>query len=564
MRQINKTLKDVGSIFSYSIVSGIILIFLYIAYKLTMAGERQFNINRAVIYAIYALALVLPAAYPALKSMEWGSPQIQMSPVEVVPELGTFELIAGDAEIPVWSVVLLWIYLAGVCVASVRLIASISRIIYIAKSKGSIRLDNGYILVLTDDRMFSPFSFMRYIIISREDYEKCRDVILTHEITHLRQHHWIDQIAANLVAIFQWYNPASWLMIEELKTIHEYQADSAVIESGADIRHYQYLLIEKAVGKRFPSPANSLNHSKLKKRVTMMYKSKPSKMRRMAAIAVIPAAIVAIAITDIPAVAEVISETGSARLSSVSDAKFSDFSSSQQEQKEKKLKDEPLRVVAVGVAKKNPDGTYGKVEKVQTLTEIDEVNVVAPANPELKFKAAVTYADDADIYIDGVKSTQEALDKIDRSTIKSITVNQQSKPAQVRVTLRRPGEKETQRDDVFQAVDEQAQFPGGIQELMKYLSMNVRYPYEAMKNNIQGRVIVKFIVTKDGKIESPEVLRGVDKSLDDEAKRVVQAMPAWTPAKNNGKPVDSFFTLPVNFRLQEIKQPEKTDSISKQ
>ncbi len=83
-------------------------------------------------------------------------------------------------------------------------------------------------------------------------------------------------------------------MIEEMKNVHEYQADNAVINSGADMRKYQYLLIEKAVGKRFPSPANSLNHSNLKKRVTMMYKSKPSAMRRLAGIAVIPAAAAAL------------------------------------------------------------------------------------------------------------------------------------------------------------------------------------------------------------------------------------------------------------------------------
>ena len=87
---------------------------------------------------------------------------------------------------------------------------------------------------------------------------------------------------------------------------------------------------------------------------------------------------------------------------------------------------------------------------------------------------------------------------------------------------------------------------------MKWLSSNLRYPELAQQNNVQGKVIVKFTVEKDGSITNPTVVRGVDKDLDREAIRVVKKMPRWTPGKNNGAAVRSYFTLPVTFKLQNM------------
>jgi len=105
---------------------------------------------------------------------------------------------------------------------------------------------------------------------------------------------------------------------------------------------------------------------------------------------------------------------------------------------------------------------------------------------------------------------------------------------------------------IFEAVEQQASFPGGASALMKWLSNNLRYPELAQQNNVQGKVIVKFTVEKDGSISNPTVVRGVDKDLDREAIRVVKKMPKWSPGKNNGVAVRSYFTLPVTFKLQNM------------
>ena len=112
-------------------------------------------------------------------------------------------------------------------------------------------------------------------------------------------------------------------------------------------------------------------------------------------------------------------------------------------------------------------------------------------------------------------------------------------------------EEEEEEEVVFVVVEKMPEFPGGQQALFKYLSENVKYPVIAQENGIQGRVICKFVVNKDGKIVDVEVVRsGGDPSLDKEAVRVIKSMPNWKPGQQRGKPVRVKYTVPVNFRLQ--------------
>ena len=122
---------------------------------------------------------------------------------------------------------------------------------------------------------------------------------------------------------------------------------------------------------------------------------------------------------------------------------------------------------------------------------------------------------------------------------------------QVVVKEPEPEKAKPKEEEIFVAVEQQAEFPGGQGALMKFLSNNIRYPESAQQNDIQGRVIVKFVVEKDGSIGNVTVVKGVDRDLDREAIRVVKKMPRWQPGKNNGVAVRSWFTLPVTFKLQK-------------
>ncbi len=120
---------------------------------------------------------------------------------------------------------------------------------------------------------------------------------------------------------------------------------------------------------------------------------------------------------------------------------------------------------------------------------------------------------------------------------------------QEQVVVKEPEPEKPKEEEIFVAVEQQAEFPGGQAALMKWLSNNVRYPETAQQNDVQGRVIVKFVVEKDGSIGAATILKGVDKDLDREALRVVKKMPKWQPGKNNGVAVRSYFNLPVVFKV---------------
>ena len=103
---------------------------------------------------------------------------------------------------------------------------------------------------------------------------------------------------------------------------------------------------------------------------------------------------------------------------------------------------------------------------------------------------------------------------------------------------------------VFDVVEQMPQFPGGAQELMRYLSMNIKYPQEAHQAGVMGRVIVTFVVEKDGSISEPTVIRSIHSSLDAEALRVISSMPKWEPGMQNGEPVRVKYTVPITFSLK--------------
>lgn len=159
--------------------------------------------------------------------------------------------------------------------------------------------------------------------------------------------------------------------------------------------------------------------------------------------------------------------------------------------------------------------------------------------------------------VDEVKNeVMEMEEQLEDNTARGV-VNQEGsddadkfKAVQEAVIVKEP-EPAPKEEEIFVAVEQQAEFPGGMAALMKWLSNNIRYPEAAQQNDVQGRVIVKFVVEKDGSVSQVQILKGVDKDLDKEALRVVNKMPKWQAGKNNGVAVRSYFTLPVNFRLQQ-------------
>ena len=210
---------------------------------------------------------------------------------------------------------LLIIYIAGCILCLCYVTLSVVRIGLIIKKGSSTKNGNGTKLILLDDTAVTPFSWMKYIVLSRSDYKVSGDAIITHEQAHIRLGHSYDLVIAQLCIITQWFNPAAWLLYRELQNIHEYEADDAVIRKGIDIKQYQLLLIKKAVGTRLYSMANSLNHSNLKKRITMMLQRKSNPWARLKYAFVLPLAATAVALFAQPEVSQPFDEISNAKVS---------------------------------------------------------------------------------------------------------------------------------------------------------------------------------------------------------------------------------------------------------
>ena len=206
----------------------------------------------------------------------------------VQPSVSEAVETSHGVEIP-WRQIGAVIYLAGVAAVifvTVRSIVGLHRLMRRGRCE---RLDDGTTLVRMDENV-APISWCRNIVISERDLRENGAAILAHERAHVRLHHSLDLLLVDLAGAVQWFNPAMWLLRRDLRAIHEYEADAAVIASGVDARSYQLLLIRKAVGGRWYSIANSFNHSKLKNRITMMLREKSSRRTRARALLLLPLA----------------------------------------------------------------------------------------------------------------------------------------------------------------------------------------------------------------------------------------------------------------------------------
>lgn len=475
------------------------------------------------------MSLTLPAFAGGWKDIIHPSPSSQNANVEIGELTGGMVIqdFTDTSSFPSVPTILTYIYLIGAAITLIYSLAGTFQLIAII-GKGEKMKRGRYTLVITDRNDIAPFSWLNYYVMNRNDYETACGTISIHERRHLKLLHWADLIIVQIVGIFQWFNPAAWLMGEEFKTVHEYQADEAVIQSGINLRQYQTLLIKKAVGTRFQVLANSLNHSKLKKRVTMMYKSKPSKLRRFGALLLIPAMGIGCSVIEIPAVAAVLDTTSTVSLLKDNGNKVNDFSA---------------------------DNENDNVEIINKATEISDISVENNSNVESN---TGTSSEDA------VSDQSESKS----SAIESAAIESHSEPSNASDTDKALSKGSNQnskvkKEEVYPVVEESPEFPGGMSELMKWLANNIRYPEKAHKEDIQGRVIVKFVVEKDGKIGETTIVKGVDPELDKEAVRVVRQMPAWIPGKVKGESVATYFNIPITFKLQDETPKEAETPTSK-
>lgn len=276
----------------FIIKSAITLALLYSCFFLFLSKETFHRFNRIMLVSIMFVSLITPLFHittdnPSLISEEFHMVQT------LIEETPATVLAPAEGNIPTWMDLLTWIYLVGVAVMTIITIAQIISLVRFM-SGGLRHTDSQGNTVILHNCEFPPFSIFRYIVMSVKDYEQHSQYILSHEQEHIRLGHTYDILLLQVVKIIQWFNLFIWFVGRDLKSVHEYEADQAVINQGIDAKSYQQILVIKVVGNRLQPFTNNLNHGSLKKRITMMYKKKSNRWLMLKSLCAIPAMALAI------------------------------------------------------------------------------------------------------------------------------------------------------------------------------------------------------------------------------------------------------------------------------
>ena len=515
-----------GSIVLYIIEWAFALLLLLTLYKAVLSGTTFYRFNRFYLLGATLLSALLPLVHMTVSNDAWVANEIAISGTVFARELTEVYSIMGP-EVTVqpdvmetghshslWAVALVCTYVIYVLTLVIGWTRGVARARRFLKGKPRHRLSRTVWLV-THNEAYGPFSWMNYIVISDTESGFARHASLRHEFSHVRLMHSIDLIILLACTIF---NPVCWLVLQEIKIVHEFEADDEVINRyGIQEQDYQRLLLIRTVGAEAYALASSFNLN-IKKRIIMMNKKKTQRRRFLWLLLLIPLlgmTSVLFAHTDnkadkTPTQVKLIE--GDMVTGKVLDADGPVFMA---------------RVFEIDLA--------GRIFS-SSITDIEGNFVFKLVNPQNMISVTK----------EGYENFKGIIDS------KEIVINLKKNQEQPEQPARKEG------DEAMIVVEEMPGFPGGMFALMQYLSSNVEYPEQAKDNGIEGRVIVSFIVGKDGFIKDPKVEKSVNPELDYEAIRVVAGMPKWIPGKSQGEPVEVKYSIPINFQLTQPQQEQSS------
>ena len=274
---------------SYEIKASVLLAVFFVFYKLLVSNEKMHRINRVVILATSVLSFLLPLCVLTIHKtieMPFTASGNMLLPMPLSAEEVPFEKSVVPVRLLDWQMLAVALYIIGVVAVLSKFALGVVRLSKLIKS-GERRSMNGSEVVVVK-RDVPPFSCLKWIVMCEDDFESGNNHILEHEKAHIALCHSRDVLLMNVICALQWFNPFVWLMKNDLRAIHEYEADDSVLRKGVNIMEYQYSLIRKVVSASGYSITNNFNHSILKNRITMMSKSKPSMSRALRVLYIVP------------------------------------------------------------------------------------------------------------------------------------------------------------------------------------------------------------------------------------------------------------------------------------
>ncbi|MBF1446689.1 MAG: TonB family protein [Prevotella nigrescens] len=477
----------------YLLKLNLALIVLFGFYKLMFSGDTFFALRRATLIGMCLVAMLVPG----LNCSYWINKSVGM--VSMANEYAAIVLPAvtvtpgGGGSIG-WETTAMTIYTMVACLFLLRFFWQLVSIVRLRNKCRTTDINGTKVYLLESDE--GPFSFFNWIFINPTKHNRQEtDEIMTHELAHCRQLHSVDILFTELFAIVFWANPFVWLLKREVRLNLEYLADNNVLAGGTDSKKYQYHLLGLAYRKNVATISNNFNVLPLKKRIKMMNKKRTKRIAKVKYALYIPLAAALLVVSNIETVARDIANVAKAM---------------------------PMAKASV------------KQEKMVDLSFSNKATVAVESRKNVQSTEAIERKDNKmEVQADNRNSEMSA-QKVEETTE---VANEESVEK---------GPKKSPKK-VYEHIENMPTFNGNLNQ---WLLQNMKYPVEAMNKKEQGKVIVQFIVSENGEVSEPKIIRSVSPALDKEACRIVLAMPKWNPGKLKGKPVAVRYMLPITFRLQ--------------
>jgi len=555
----------------YLLEANLYLAAFYLLYLFLLRKETYYQLSRAYLLASSMLAFVIPLLQLGILKPE------NFTTVSVVPafdprEFQNLAVVAAPVPVHVWSVFDYCLLVYGIITAVLLINLGIKIFKLIRLSKQNARQANGEFILIEIDSESAAFSFFSYLFIDTKLASS--QTVIRHEEVHIRQKHSWDIIYLELLKVINWFNPFVYLLQNSIKEVHEYIADEHTAELENSHDNYASFLISNAYGMAQSGLTNSFSgKNMLRKRIIMLYRERSGRLAKLKYLLALPLicgllCLSTMAFTDKSYGFDILPQHVQMKLAHFKLHKIfarRDTNISIKNADPAQIDNGPITTVApdkpdtINIdtvkAKKEPliivngkvlppsdktvlDGKYKLSDKISRLADINPADIASIS--VLKDKSATAIYGDAGANGVILITTKDHTAITDTNKVISGAIKREVDAVR---------QKELGSDVVFTAVEIEPTPAGGMAAFYKFLGSTIRYPAEDRKNSTQGRVIVQFIVEKDGSLSNMKVMRAPSATLGEEAVRALKLAPNWIPGVQNGRPVRVQYTIPVNFSL---------------
>lgn len=480
---------------TYLIQVNVALVLFYLGYRLCLARETNFALQRSYLLFALFVSVIAPlinfrvviamfAAIPAEPAFEatW-LPEVTVQAIQTVEP--------DEHWLIMWISILYWIGFAG---ALFILLVNFVRVKQLFAKAIPKRDKTGWYYILEDSPI--SFSFLRYVFLGNAALrtEEEKQTILTHERAHARLGHSFDVLFVRLLGVLVWFNPVIYWIKREMEVVHEFQADASTIQTESSNAYCQLLVRETLAGQHI-SFANHFNKSLTLKRIQMIRSIKKTMSRsRLVGLGMFMLLVFVIFSCEEKVMAD--------------------------------LKNAPKQSLEL---KEYPESVKKAVNQIKRHDSKSSVKVYGLVN-----------ADDMKNFINENQPVTFVTEKNDPNFIGYLITGYQYDVVKWNSEI-------VDGNRVFTTVEDITQPKGGMAVFYKQLAAELRYPAEALKKNISGRVFVKFMVDEAGALSNFEIVQGIGHGCDEEAIRALKKMPNWEPSTFQHIPVKSYYNLAVAF-----------------